>query len=203
MSQRHHFDDLPAGGPVYDRNGQLVPLKLFLGLKPPETVAQQIEGRGRAWRRDLHLQGYPTPALRLHITLQLLGVYPGALPPGVVEAVRAAMQRLDYPAFDVDLDHAQSFAGSHAFVLHGGEHEATIHELGVRLGMALRNHGLHPQHSRKPHMTLVYGGSHDVPDREVEAVRWTASEVLLLLSPQGLSRHELLGSWPLRRQALH
>lgn len=203
MSPRNLPEGPLPGGPVYDRNGQLVPLKLFLGLKPPEPVAQQIERRGRGWRHDLHLQGYPMPALRLHITLQVLGVYPGALPPGVVEAVQAAMQHLDYPAFDVDLDHAQSFAGSHAFVLHGGEHEAAIHELGVRLGMSLRSHGLHPRHSRKPHMTLVYGGSYDVLDREVEAVRWTASEVLLLLSPQGLGRHEQLGSWPLRREALH
>lgn len=200
MSQRHLFIDEspPPGAPVYDRNGRLVPLKLFLGLKPPEAVAQQIEGRGRDWRRGLRLQGYAMPAPRLHITLQVLGVYPGVLPAGVLEAVQAAMTRLDYPAFEVDLDHAQSFAGSHAFVLHGGEHEAAIRELGVRLGMALRSHGLHPQHSRKPHMTLVYDGSHDVPDREVEAIHWTASEVLLVLSPQGLGRHDHLGSWPLR-----
>ena len=78
-----------------------------------------------------------------------------------------------------------------------------LRELGQRLGLSLRRHGLRPEHSRTPHMTLVYDGSYDVRDREVEALPWTASELLLVLSPQGLGRHEQLGSWPLGREALH
>ncbi len=198
MTQQDLFPrSTEAGAPLIDRYGRPMLQKLFLGLKPPEDVAQDIERRGRGWRQALQLQGVPMPALRLHITLQVVGVYPGALPPGVIDAVEAAMRRLDYPDFDIGFDHVQSFRGNHALVLHGGD-ERALRELGMQIGLILQRHGLHPEHSRTPHMTLVYDGSYDVADREIEPVHWMASEVVLVRSPQGLGRHEQLGSWPLR-----
>lgn len=194
MQQLDLFDNAPAR--PREAAGKPLPHKLLLMLKPPAEKALRLARMGQRLRTRHALRGHPMPAPRLHITLQLVGVVEGPPPARVLEAAQAALAPVQQQPIPIAFDHAQSFAGSHAFVLHGGD-DAPIRQLSQQLGAALRRRHLPAHAGGTPHMTLLYGGDHDVPDEEVPAIPWTADEVLLVLSPQGLGQH-----WVLARRAL-
>ncbi len=49
-----------------------------------------------------------------------------------------------------------------------------------------------------PHVSLLWDRA-AVPREAVEPIGWTAREFVLLDSPYGEARHEVLGRWPLGR----
>ncbi len=47
-----------------------------------------------------------------------------------------------------------------------------------------------------PHMTMIYGDKAIAP-QPITSLRWTVREFLLIHSERGLTKHNILGPWPL------
>ncbi|MBI1683154.1 2'-5' RNA ligase family protein [Caulobacter hibisci] len=176
--------------------------RLFFGIFPEPAVAETIAGRARDLRGQLGLSGAPLTPDRLHVTLHHIGDYSG-LPRGIVaqalEAGAAIAQTA--AAFGVTFDKAASFnnRGNNPFVLQGGEGLADLHGFQKALGLAMARAGLGKQVAKQfnPHVTLLYDRSL-APETPVAPVSWTVSEVVLIHSLLGQTRHIVLGRWPLK-----
>ncbi len=174
--------------------------RLFLAVFPKAHDAAPIAASIAALRQHHGLNGQPLQTDRLHTTLHSLGDYVGPVPQVRIDAAMAAASSLVHPPLQIEFDHALSFAGSghaakHAFVLCGHD-TAAVSRLVQILGLALKRVGLDPQPSRKPHMTMLYD-RRIIEAHVIEPIRWTASELVLVLSHLGKTHHQWLARWPL------
>jgi 2'-5' RNA ligase len=143
------------------------------------------------------LKGRPTPAQRLHLSLNFVGDFRGPPTRAVMEKAKALADKVSERAFAVTLNHVVGWK-SEALVLLGDEGvigaellHAAIHKALVIGSMAPRRE---PQMS--PHVSLLRDKA-QVPETFVDPITWTASEFVLLDSVFGEGRHEVLGRWPL------
>lgn len=173
----------------------------FLALRPAEADAQRIDAFADMLMAAQGVSGNRVGPDRLHITLDAIGH--DVDEPVVAAACRAA-DAVRTPAFDVRFDAAMSFAGpSGPFVLLDGERPAAsnglhaVRALRLTLGCALADQGFVPPRAYEPHMTLCYDPHHRVARAAIEPVGFRATEFVLIRSHVGLSRHEVLRSWPL------
>lgn len=181
---------------------------LYFFVYPPARVAAAA---ARWWQQMLVEWRLPffSPAMeahRLHLTLQHLGRFHGAIPSSVLDAAVAAGGRLAHEEpFDVCLQLLQSRGGAGASGR--GTVEMAGWGLGVRklrrfqraLGDAMRQTGFAQAQIRShfvPHMTLHYGVG-GVQRRAVAPLVWTVGEFVLVDSLYGLSKHDVLTRWPL------
>jgi 2'-5' RNA ligase len=88
------------------------------------------------------------------------------------------------------------------WVLTGGAGADGFGALRQALVTAMAGAGLRKQikTSFTPHMTLSYSGP-DGDEQTVDPIGWTVSELVLIHSLIGQSKHVVLGRWPLRGQA--
>ena len=84
--------------------------RLFFALLPDEAAAQSIYRCGRQLQRAHGLRSRLLAPHRLHLSLLHLGDHAG-FPAFRVDAARRAAARIDFPAFDLCLDRALTFAG--------------------------------------------------------------------------------------------
>jgi len=182
----------PARRPPTDR--------LFFALFPDAPVAQAIDLRAQALRREQGLTGRPIATDRLHVTLHHVDDFDG-LPKAVVDGSLAAASTVAAAPFDVSFDYAMSFRGQPGklpFVLRGDEGLAALEAFQRRLIAALAKAGVMRRKSEfTPHITLVYDGV-SVPERTIEPIGWTVREFVLVHSLLGQTRHIILGRWPLQ-----
>ena len=175
--------------------------KLFFALRPEGEAAARVADLTEGLRRRHGLAGWPTPAGRLHISLNGLGRH-HRCPDGLVTAVRAALHGLAWPSFVVALDRCGSWGrgeGKRPVVLWADDgligarllFEAIHHRLGA--AHVVRG----PVRDFNPHMTLLRDET-NVAERRVEPVAWRVRELVLLDSVHGAARHEVLARWPLR-----
>jgi RNA 2',3'-cyclic 3'-phosphodiesterase len=150
------------------------------------------------------LKSPPNPLECLHISLHALGDYPG-LPGALVRTAKAAGAAVSVPAFDVVFDRAMSFTRNgkkRPLVLRAGGDIPALLALHEALGSAMKNAGLGrwaaPHFT--PHMTLLYD-HRIVMEREIETVRWTVRDFVLVHSLLGQSRYIPLARWPLQSAA--
>lgn len=176
--------------------------KLFLALRPDEETAERI---ARVSTREHEARGL-MPRLRpsrvFHITLHYFGYCDGEPDARVVELASRAASELIGPAFDLSFDRFASWgeegAGLHPFVLTGGQGLAAVRELQAALVARLVAHGLAaPLRPYEPHLTLRYD-KRPAPAWGIELPGWIAGEVVLVESPQGVTRHEVIARWPLQ-----
>jgi RNA 2',3'-cyclic 3'-phosphodiesterase len=72
-----------------------------------------------------------------------------------------------------------------------------VRELRDGLADRLIAHGLPASKDYEPHLTLRYD-KRPAPAWEITLPGWTASEFVLVSSPQGMTRHEVIARWTLQ-----
>ena len=171
---------------------------LFFALLPDAERAAQIECIAQQLCIRHRLGATPLAPERLHIWLLSFGAHAG-LPPELVAAASDIAARMSARPFDVTFDRAMSFLGRpRPLVLCGGDGVAGLIAFQRTLGDAIEKRGLgrvSPQYM--PHVTLLYD-KWGIDPHDIEAVRWTVREFVLVHSLRGLSKYVPLGPWPLR-----
>ncbi|MEJ7933007.1 2'-5' RNA ligase [Sphingobium sp. AN558] len=166
--------------------------RLFFAIKPDPVEARRIDhfAEGLAGTR---------PRIRLehqHVTLAITqdhAIYPDAL----IGAMLGIGANIMAEPFDLMLDHLQFWAGSVA--LRPSRREPMLYALQREMGAAMSARGiaLRPGWKFSPHQTLFHRkGSLD--QRAIEGFCWRADRFMLVCSHVGHTRHERLGTWPLR-----
>lgn len=176
--------------------------KLFFALRPDEETAERIARFATAEHEARGLKARLRPSRIFHITLHYFGYSEGEPDERLVELARRAAAELVRPAFDLAFDRFESWGGEssarHPFVLTGGQGLEAVRELQAALVERLVAHGLAaPERDYEPHLTLRYD-KRRAPAWPVDLPGWVASEFVLVKSPQGLTRHDVIGRWPLQ-----
>ena len=123
------------------------------------------------------------------------------MPQGVVAKASETAASIKAAPFEVAFDSAMSFSnksGTRPLVLCSSKNLAALNAFQQTLSMAIREAGLHrwTQPRFTPHVTLLYD-TRRVPEQAIEPIRWTVSELVLVHSLVGRSRHQPLARWPL------
>ncbi len=176
--------------------------KLFFALRPDEETAERIAKVVTAEHEARGLQARLRPSRIFHITLHYFGYFEGEPEAWLVARAEAAASELVWPAFDLRFDSLVSWgskqASKHPFVLTGGQGLEAVRELRDALVARLAAHGLgQPEQDYEPHLTLRYD-KRTAPAWSIDLPGWTASEFVLVDSPQGLTRHDVIARWPLQ-----
>ncbi|MGM9480957.1 2'-5' RNA ligase family protein [Roseateles sp. NT4] len=176
--------------------------KLFFALRPDEETAERIARFVAAEHEARGLQPRLRPSRIFHITLHYFGFFEAEPDAELVALASRAASEVVWPAFDLSFDHFKSWgqerSSKHPFVLTGGQGLEAVRELHGALVERLAAHGSPtPERDFQPHLTLRYD-KHTAPDWAVDLAGWVASEFVLVKSPQGLTRHDVIARWPLQ-----
>ena len=182
--------------------------RLFFALVPDPRTAGAIEDLSCAFHRDRRLERKRQEVARQHVSLLHVGDYP-RLRAKHRFAAELAARRVAMPAFDVTFDALGSFAGPppradrrlpHPLVLQARGSDAQAGQVATRLcrqlHQALGRKGPAATESATLHLTLSYGPE-TIPRQAITPIRFTADEFVLVHSEVGLTRHHVLGRWPL------
>jgi RNA 2',3'-cyclic 3'-phosphodiesterase len=176
--------------------------KLFFALRPDEATAERIARAVTAAHEARGLAPRLRPSRIFHITLHYFGYFDGEPDARLVETASRAASELRWPAFDLHFERFVSWGGEqatkHPFVLTGGQGLEAVRELQAALVERLVAHGLAaPARDYEPNLTLRYD-KRRAPAWDIELPGWVASEFVLVQSPQGQTRHDVVASWPLQ-----
>ncbi|HSV60242.1 MAG TPA: 2'-5' RNA ligase family protein [Variovorax sp.] len=179
--------------------------RLFFAIRPDAQTALRIEGLTQALRKQHRLKGRSLGPERFHVTLHLIGDFAGGVPPRVIEAALHAAQPVAGAAspFHASFDHVASFRRKRRnmpVVLLGADEAEGVTRLQQSLYAALVEAGLASGPASPvftPHLCLFYD---DLPlaPQPIDPLIWTVSELLLVRSLVGQSRHEVLARLALR-----
>ena len=185
------LEGLPAPLPV-ERH------RLFFAIVPDPDTALHIERLAQRLRVEHGLKGKPLLTAHFHVTVHFVGIHDTFFE-RVASWAQAAASTVSMPAFDVTFDHAASFhrtARDSPVVLLGSDGVAALKEFHGILGTTLAKAGFNLKPSSfTPHLTLLYD-RHEVSERTIEPVRWTAREFVLVDSRVGKTQHVQLARWP-------
>lgn len=150
--------------------------------------------------RQTHgLKGRPIPAPRLHLSLNFIGTFRGPPTKAVMEKAASLADKVVASAFQVTLTQVQSWENDpRPLVLLGDEGVIGAELLYGAIHKALVAGTMAPRREPPfwPHISLLWD-QREIPKTFVEPVSWIAREFVLLDSPYGEGRHEVLGRWPL------
>lgn len=171
---------------------------LFFAFQPSAGVSGQLERLQARLRSERRLQAKWLKPKVFHITLQPVDIAAGAWDKVVANALHLG-SALAWRPLAVQLDRAQSFRGQpgrHPFVLSSADGAPAITALQEQLYRELKRAGLggiaKPEYT--PHLTLAYAAEVAV-EQDIEPVRWTADELVLVKSLYGQGEHVVLGRW--------
>jgi len=176
--------------------------KLFFALRPDEATAERIARVVTAAHEARGLKARLRPSRIFHITLHYFGYTEGEPDARIVDLASRAAAEVVRPAFNLGFDTLASWGDTgtsrHAFVLTGGQGLEAVRELNEALVERLVAHGLaRPERDFNPHLTLRYD-RRAAPAWPIDLPGWVASEFVLVKSPQGLTRHDVIGRWALQ-----
>jgi 2'-5' RNA ligase len=171
--------------------------RVFFALQPDAEAAGRIERLGADLRQKHGLKGRPTPAARLHLSLNFVGTFRGPPTRAVMEKAKALADKVSARAFTVSLNEVQGWK-SDALVLLGDEGVIGAQLLHTAIHKALVIGSMAPRREPEiwPHVSLLRDKA-AVPKTFVDPITWTVREFVLLDSVVGEGRHEVLGRWPL------
>jgi RNA 2',3'-cyclic 3'-phosphodiesterase len=177
------------------------PVGLFFSVFPDPRTAAGIARLARDLRREYGLKGRPLPTSRFHCSLYGFRERDGSSP-RLVAKVREAGALVTAAPFRLLFNGVKSFsgrAGHRPLVLVGDDGVVGLSLLHASLCAAMRQVGLKPRgcSSFTPHLTLLYD-ERCLGERPIESVWWTVSEIVLVLSLIGKTKHVSLGRWRLR-----
>ena len=166
---------------------------IFFGLYPDGEVAEAA----RRLARDRRLK----PVARPHLSLVGLGEDAEPPPQRWIDLVAAAASRVRRTPFLIELNTITRFNGPRPglspIVLRGEDGVIGVSLLCDAVLSALSGEGLGGQPAHTPHLTVSWS-DRPVPEQRIPPLRWVAREFVLIDSPRGAGRHEVLGRWPLR-----
>ena len=174
--------------------------RLFYAVFPPADAAAQIAATAQRLRAERKLKGRPLHNDRFHITINHVDDY-ADLPPDIVAKALAAGDAVKAAPFDVTFDRAASFSGRQAnrpFVLRGGQALADLKAFQLTLAHAMKANGLGKLVDKMfvPHVTMLYDGRLVTP-QDVPPITWTVTELVLVHSQLGQTKHIALKKWAL------
>ena len=168
-------------------------------MQPDDAAAEQMVRLGEELRRRHGLKGRLTPAPRLHLSLNFIGTFRGPPTRSVMEKAAALADKVSARAFAVTLNQVESWKGDpHPLVLTGDEGVIGVQLLHAAIHKALVAGTMAPRREPEiwPHVSLLWDKA-QTPKEFVGPISWMAREFVLLDSPYGEGRHEVLGRWPL------
>jgi RNA 2',3'-cyclic 3'-phosphodiesterase len=179
---------------------------LFVAL-PDESTARHISSIARDLKRKHRLHGDLLPSKRLHVSLFHVSDY-YQFPHDIADRAKEGASGLVLPPIEIVLDRVMSFSGaqvyppredSYALVLLASQGATELAMLRKALALAMMKAGIRPRYSLhfKPHLTLLYDRRHRIME-DVEPIRWTVNEFVLIDSLVGKGRYKELGRWPLK-----
>lgn len=174
---------------------------LFFALQPDEATAERFARVVTQEHETRGLKPRLRPSRIFHVTLHFFGRFPDRPDPQLVKLAMQAAAEVDWPAFDLCFDRFESWGHENAkkfpFVLTGGQGLEPVRELQAELARRLVAQGLQVQGEFNPHLTLRYD-KRRAPAWELDLPGWVASEFVLIDSPQGETRHDVIARWPLQ-----
>ncbi|BCW88256.1 RNA 2',3'-cyclic phosphodiesterase [Alphaproteobacteria bacterium SO-S41] len=178
--------------------------RLFYAVFPPKDVAAQIGEIAQQLRAQIGLKGRPQRNDRFHATINHIDDYIG-VPPDILTKAIAAGDAVSAAPFDVTFNRAASFSGRQSrrpFVLRGGQALNDLKAFQQKLGIAMKSAGLGKLVDKMfvPHVTMLYDG-HLVTPRDVDPISWRVTELVLVHSMLGDTKHIPLKTWPLMGSA--
>lgn len=168
-------------------------------MLPDDEAADRIVRLAADLRRRHGLKGAITPAARLHMSLNFVGTFRGPPTRSVMEKAASLAAKVASRSFAVTLNHVESWKGdSHPLVLLGDDGVIGVQLLHAAIHKALVAGTMAPRREPEiwPHVSLLWDKA-GPPKAFVDPINWTAREFVLLDSPYGEGRHEVLGRWPL------
>ena len=173
--------------------------RLFFALLPDADAQRRIGKVAEDLRNSKTIRGSWGDPSRYHLTLQFLGDFETA-DATIAQAAQAA-ESVRFPPIDLVLDRVATFGGRFRApcVLRCRHQTDTVaHALWQLQGDALLIAGLAGDARRyKPHVTIGYGDQALAQPIAIEPIVWRAEEFVLIDSPVGHARHEVIGRWPL------
>lgn len=177
---------------------------IFFALYPPAASAAEIVHLVQRLFEDGALSGPRVGRERLHISLNYLGHY-ARVEDAPLASICAAISEMEMTSFRLALNKIMSFDthnGRCPRVLTGDDGLSGIFRLHNTIQMTLARARLicwrAPQIT--PHLTLSREAV-ALPDEFVAPIAWDVKDFCLVHSPQGDSRHLILGRWPLAARA--
>lgn len=162
--------------------------RYFLGIRPGPRWFPFFQRIGAAI-------GHPIRLDRLHLTLCVIA-HVAERDPFVLPRVQTALGGRRLHSFPVNL--SRVVAGPHGASARTFGKQDEIQDFYRQLAHLLRACGIEPLHRKSglhPHVTLGYASLR--PTLLKIAIRWFPAELLLIESEVGLTRHNVLGTWPL------
>ncbi|MET0238805.1 MAG: 2'-5' RNA ligase family protein [Sphingobium sp.] len=161
---------------------------------PPAPVARQAvvlaESLGEGWNVQA--------AARMHVTLAITKDFAAGYPADVASALETMGGRIASAPVAILLDRLS--IGTESVALRPGKAIAGLTNLhrAIRREWAGTAVPWRSDWTFSPHMTLGYGREHRPVVRPIEGLGWDATELVLIHSKVGQTRHRTLGRWPLK-----
>lgn len=166
--------------------------RYFFALLPDAVTARRIHAFAE---RTFGAKGLMRPD-RLHVTLAITPDF-DVHDPALTAALLRAGAAVAATPFDLTLD-----------LLSGGQRTAALRpthsvpplrilQAEIARAMAEQGAAMRPDWRFNPHLTLVYRDGENV-SQPTEDFGWAVQEFVLIESLVGLTRHDILGRWPLR-----
>ncbi|WP_431289040.1 2'-5' RNA ligase family protein [Roseateles chitinivorans] len=178
---------------------------LFFCLRPDPATAARLGAISDDLVRRFGLRAKASRTERLHVTLHHLGWYDddqidqAEAMTEVRQLAEAGAASLRHAPVRVDFDQLLSFTRKRRnlpLVLGGGACLDAVRRLRSALGECLHLGGLRTDPHFTPHLTLFYDDLAVEPQPFIVS-GWTATDLVLMDSLQGQSRHVELARWPL------
>lgn len=166
----------------------------FFALRPSAEDAHRIHAIAADLLAANGVTGKRIGPDRLHITLDLVG---HDVTPEVIAIACRAADSIRFSPFEARFDSIMTFtAPSGPVVLLGTDGLEEVRNLRTILASAMADSGFNPPRIYQPHMTLCYDPRHRLLQMPVESIGFIAKEFFLVKSHIGLSRHEVMRTWP-------
>ncbi len=164
--------------------------RLFFTLMPPADLLGEL-----AWLRGRDTQGRAEADDRLHVTMFLFE-HDIEFQTAIAARIHEALDGQTLPTCRLVFE--QLVRGGDSTLLLPNEKLDGVLRLQSRLAMLLGAADLHPKNNWRfnPHMTLRRGKVVGAT-QAIDAVSWTANEIVLLDSLIGLTQYDVIGRWPL------
>lgn len=173
---------------------------IFFALYPPAERAAEIARFADRISERGALSGGRVARERFHVTLNYLG-HCACVPEALVARTCTAVSRLEKTAFLFALNKLRSFD------THNGRCPRVLVGEDRVIGAEFLHEAIHSSLARErlirgrlqqitPHLTLSYEAV-ALSDRYIAPIVWDVVDFCLVHSPQGESRHHILGRWPL------
>ena len=171
---------------------------VYFAIQPPPEVAAEALERLAPVRGQI--SGKPSPAGRLHISLNNVGDF--KFPPGaIIEKAISTVENTWGRPFVVSLNRMGSWGrgdGQRPIVLWGDEGVIGVNDLYADLHKILAKAEMAPRRitAIEPHMTLAYDGA-EIPETFIGPITWRVKDFVLIHAIHGEGRHDVVGRFRL------